>query len=84
MLPATALIQTNRVRERVMDDHTVSPDELLARLPEQRRRRIARRGAQLIAEERARRVARGEPPYPDRSDEPGALDGAQGANDADV
>ena len=59
-----------------MDDRTVAPDELLARLPEQRRRQVARRGAQLIAEERARRVARGEAPYPDRSDEPGALEQA--------
>lgn len=67
-----------------MDDRTVSPDELLARLPEQRRRQIARRGAQLIAEERARRTARGESLYPDRVDEPGALEQAQGANDADV
>lgn len=67
-----------------MDDRTVAPDELLARLPEQRRRQITRRGAQLIAEERARRVACGEAPYPDRSDEPGALEQAQGANDADV
>lgn len=67
-----------------MDDRTVAPDELLARLPEQRRRQIARRGAQLIAEERARRVARGEAPYPDQSDEPGALEQTQGANDADV
>lgn len=67
-----------------MDDRTVAPDELLARLPEQRRRQIARRGAQLIAEERARRVARGEAPYPDQSDEPGALEPTQGANDADV
>lgn len=67
-----------------MDDRTVSPDELLARLPEQRRRQIARRGAQLIAEERARRAARGESPYPDRPDGPGALEQTQGANDADV
>lgn len=64
-----------------MDDRTVSPDELLAWLPEQRRRQIAWRGAQLIAEERA---GRGESPYPDRPDGPGALEQTQGANDADV
>lgn len=67
-----------------MAQHTVSPDELLARLPEERRRRIARRAAQLVAEERARRLARGEPPYPDQPDERGALEEAQGANDADL
>ena len=58
--------------------------EITAGMPEDDRAWVARQSAQLIAEERARRVARGEPPYPDRSDEPGALDGAQGANDADV
>ena len=67
-----------------MAARAVSPDELLARLPEERRRRIARRAAQLVAEERARRLARGEPPYPDEPGEPGALEEAQGANDADL
>ena len=68
-----------------MDDRTVAPDELLARLPEQRRRQIARRGAQLIAEERARRAARGEPPYPDeRETRQSTQSPMQGANDADV
>ncbi len=58
--------------------------EIIAGMPEDDRAWVARQSARLIAEERARRVARGEPPYPDRPDEPGALDGAQGANDADV
>ena len=67
-----------------MSTEPIPLSELIADMPEDDRAWVRCQSAQLIAEERARRVARGEAPYPDRSDEPGALEQAQGANDADV
>ena len=59
--------------------------EIVAGMPEDDRAWVARQSAQLIAEERARRVVRGEPPYPDGRETHQPTQGPmQGANDADV
>lgn len=67
-----------------MSTEPIPLSELIAEMSEEDQAWVERQSAQLIAEERAWRAARGESPYPDRPDGPGALEQTQGANDADV